>query len=303
MKKLFLKSPPYWGGFRWGILLTISFLCSNLIVAQQAWTSPKGKFYSQVGFTYLVYDGYAIANQFDAEPLNRRIVHNSLQGYLQYGITDKLMLTAVAPFSITSSEKIKDPQPAGLTDGKLNAFSNLQAGLTYKFYEKNGIVASGKINTILPTATKDLTTGLRSGDDSFGVGPSLLAGYGHSKFFTSAEIGYVYRTNDYSGQSIVNFQIGKFLGKKKKWLGILHADLRQSAKNGKYNDGNTKYTATYLNNLSYIAYGMKYGYKITPKMMFWTDIRFWSSNVADIGARTNDLGLFPGLSFSLSYQN
>jgi hypothetical protein len=285
------------------ILLTMSLLCSKMIFAQQAWTSPKGKFYAQLGFTHLVYDGYSVANQFDAAPLNRRIVHHSLQGYLQYGITDKLMLTTVAPFSITSSEKIKDPQPANLKDGKLNAFSNLQLGLTYKMYEKNGIVASAKINTILPTAKKDLATGLRSGDDAFGVAPSLLAGYGHAKFFTSAEIGYTFRTNDYSGQTIVNFQIGKFLGKKKKWLGILHADLRQSAKNGAYNDGNTKYTATYLNNLSYVAYGMKYGYKITPKMMFWTDIRFWSTNTVDIGARTNEYGLFPGLSFSVSYQN
>jgi hypothetical protein len=285
------------------ITLIISILYSKIIFAQQAWTSPKGKFYSQLGFTHLVYDGYSIANQFEIEPLNRRIVHHSLQGYLQYGITDKLMLTAVAPFSITSSEKIKDPQPAGLTDGKLNAFSNLQAGLTYKIYEKNGIVTSAKMNMILPTAKKDLITGLRSGDDAFGVAPSLLAGYGHAKFFTSAEIGYTYRTNNYSGQTLANFQIGKHFGKKKKWLGILHADLRLSAKNGTYDDGNTKYTATYLNNLSYVAYGMKFGYKITPKMMFWTAIRFWATNAADIGSRTDDLGLFPGLTFSVSYQN
>jgi hypothetical protein len=285
------------------ILLTINVLSVHMLNAQQVWTSPKGKFYSQLGFTQLVYDGFNIAKQFDAEPLNRRIEHHSLQGYLQYGITDKLMLTAIAPFSITSSEKIKDPQPAGLANGKLNALSNLQAGLTYKVYEKNGIIASAKINTILPTAKKDLTTGLRSGDDALGIAPSLLAGYGHTKFFTSAEIGYMYRTNNYSGQTIANFQVGKHLGKKQRLIGIFHTDLRLSAQNGTHDDGNTKYTATYLNDLSYIAYGLKFGYKFTPKIMFWTDIRFWSTNTADIGARTDDLGLFPGLTFSVSYQN
>jgi hypothetical protein len=285
-------------------LLLISLQFTQSVQAQQAWTSPKGKFYTQLGFTYLVYDGIAVANQFDPATLNRRVVHNSLQGYLQYGITDKLMLTAVAPFSFTKSAKNADAtQPKGLSDGSLNGLSNLQAGLTYKFYEKDGIVVSGKVNTVLPTASKDTATGLRTGDDGFGIGPSLLAGYGHKKFFTSAEFGYLYRNNNYSGQVVGGVQIGKFLGKNKKWLGIFHADLRLSAENGSFKDGNSKYTATYLNNLSYIAYGAKFGYKATPKIMLWTDIRFWSTNVADIGARTDALGLFPGLSFSVSYQN
>jgi hypothetical protein len=285
-------------------LSLIALFTTQTSHAQQAWTSPKGKFYSQIGYTYLVYDGYNIAKQFDAEPLNRRVAHNTLQGYLQYGLTDKLMLTFVAPFNFTSSTKSDSvTQPAGLKDGKLNGLSNLQLGLTYRFYEKDGIVVSTKVNTVLPTATQRAETGLRTGDDSFGVGPSILAGFGHKKYFTSVELGYLYRTNNYSGQIVGGFQIGKFLGKKKNFLTILHADLRLSDKKGTYNDGNTRYTATYLNNLGYIAYGLKLGYKFTPKIMAWTDIRFWSTNTVDIGARTNDLGLFPGLTFSVSYQN
>ena len=283
------------------LILVFTVVSQHLIFAQQAWTSPKGKFYSQIGFTYLKYDGIAVAGQFDPEPLNRKVANNALQGYFQYGITDKLMITAVAPLNFTKSTKNANAlQPKGLSDGNLNGLSNIQASLTYRFLEKYGVVLSGKINTVLPTASKDSTTGLRTGDDSFGVGPSLLAGVGHAKFFSSFEIGHIYRTNKYSGQTIGGFQLGKFLGKNKKLLSILHADLRISSKNGSYNDGNTKYTATYLNNLSYVAYGLKFGYKITPKIMLWQDIRFWSTNVSDIGAT---LALFPGLSFSVSYQN
>jgi hypothetical protein len=284
------------------ILITIQF--TQIINAQQAWTPAKGKFYSQLGFTYLVYDGVAVSGQFLPNPLDRKVVHHSLQGYLQYGITDKLMVTAVVPFSITKSTLTDGKtQPLGLLDGNLNGFSNILAGLTYKFHEKNGYVISGKINTILPTATQNTATGLRTGDDSFGVGPSLLAGFGHAKFFTSAEISYIYRTNNYSGQAVGGAQIGKFLGKKKRLLTILHADLRMSAKNGTYDDGNSKYTATYLNDLSYIAYGFKLGFKITPKMMLWSNFRIWASAVDKIGGRTDELGLFPGLSFAVSYQN
>jgi hypothetical protein len=286
------------------LFLFISLQTLQITQAQQAWTSPKGKFYSQLGFTYLVYDGIAVAGQFDPVSLNRKVVHNSLQGYLQYGITDKLMVTAVAPFSITSSTLATGKtQTKGLKDGNLNGLSNIQAGLTYKFHEKDGFVMSGKINTVLPTASKDTATGLRTGIDGFGIGPSLLVGFGHKKFFTSAELGYVYRSNNHSGQIIGGAQIGQFWGKNKKWLGILHADVCLSAKNGSFNDGNSKYTATYLNNLSYIAYGMKFGYKVTPKIMLWSAIRFWSSSTGDIGARTDEFGLFPGLSFAVSYAN
>jgi hypothetical protein len=282
--------------------LFVSLQITQSAQAQQAWTSPKGKFYSQLGFTYLVYDGLNKAYD-EIIPLNRKITHNALQGYIQYGITDKLMVTGVVPLTFTSSSLTSGTQPTGLKDGSLNGLGNIQTALTYRFYEKNGIVFSGKLNAILPTAQKDDATGLRTGDDAFGVSPSLLAGYGHSKFFTSAELGGVFRNNNYSNQTFAYFQIGKFMGKKQKFLIILHSALRFSNKNGSYDDGNTKYTATYLNDLRYIAYGLKLGYKVTPKIMVWSDIRFWANSTEKIGGRTDALGLFPGLTFSVSYQN
>jgi hypothetical protein len=283
-------------------LILVSVLFAQITQAQQAWTSPKGKFYSQLGYTYLVYDGI---NKSDDEivPLNRTVTHNALQGYIQYGITDKLMVTGIVPLTFTNSTLTSGTQPAGLKDGSLNGLGNIQAALTYRFYEKDGIVVSGKLNGILPTAQKDVATGLRTGDDALGISPSLLAGYGHSKFFTSLEIGGVWRNNNYSNQTFGYFQIGKFMGKKQKFLMILHSALRFSNKNGTYDDGNTKFTATYLNDLRYIAYGLKLGYKVTPKIMVWSDIRFWASSTEKIGGRTDALGLFPGLTFSVSYQN
>jgi hypothetical protein len=280
-------------------ILLLSGLCAQLAEAQQAWTSPKGKFYSQVGFTHLIYDGYTEAYD-EIVSLNRKITNHSLQGYVQYGLMDKLMVTAIVPVSITASKLTSGTQPTGLSNGKLNGLSNVQTALTYKFYEKNGVVTSGKLNLILPTASSNTQTGLRTGDDALGVSPSLLVGYGQTKFFTSAELGYVYRNNDYSSQTIANFQIGKPLGKNKKWLGIFHSELRFSGKNGTYNEGNTKYTATYLNDLRYIAYGAKFSYKATSKIMLWSDIRFWSNSTELIGARTDELGLFPGLSFVIN---
>jgi hypothetical protein len=285
------------------LIFSYLFLFSiHFLNGQQAWTSPKGKFYSQLGFTYLVYDGYNKAYD-EIIPLNRKITHNALQGYIQYGITDKLMVTGILPLTFTSSILTSGAQPAGLSDGSLNGLGNIQTALTYRFYEKNGLVFSGKFNAILPTAQKDAATGLRTGDDALGVSPSILAGFGHAKFFTSFELGGVLRTNKYSNQTFAYFQIGRFMGKNKKFLMILHSALRFSNNNGTYDEGNTKYTATYLNDLRYIVYGLKLGYKVTPKIMVWSDFRFWANSTEKIGGRTDDLGLFPGLTFSVSYQN
>jgi hypothetical protein len=284
------------------LLFLISLQLTQWVQAQQAWTSPKGKFYSQLGFTYLVYDGYNKAYD-EIIPLNRKITHHALQGYVQYGITNKLMVTSILPVTFTDSRLTSGTQPTGLSDGSLNGLGNIQTALTYCVYQKNGTVISGKLNAILPTAQKDAATGLRTGDDALGISPSLLAGYGHSKFFTSVELGSVWRNNNYSNQTFAYLQIGKFMGKNKKLLMILHSSLRFSNKNGDYDDGNTKYTATYLNDLRYIAYGLKLGYKVTPKMMVWSDLRFWANSTEKIGGRTDALGLFPGLTFSVSYQN
>jgi hypothetical protein len=114
----------------------------QISTAQQAWTSPQGKFYSQIGFTQLKYDGYAIAKQFDAEPLGREITNHSLQGYIQYGISNKLMATGILPFTIAKSTTVQTPQPVGLADGSLNALSNVQAALT--FMKKTGSYCRAK---------------------------------------------------------------------------------------------------------------------------------------------------------------
>jgi hypothetical protein len=285
---------------RYKLAFYFLFLLNLNTFAQQAWTSPKGKYYSQIGFTYLPYDGFVGKNN-AIVPLDRNILHNSIQGYFQYGITNKFMGTLVLPITFTNSSLKENTLKTGPPNGKLNGLSNVQIGLTYKLYEKGGFVVSSKLNTSLASARKDTTTGLRTGDDAYAIGPSLLVGLGLKKFFTSFEIGNLYRSNNYSSQIIGGFQIGKFIGKNKRLLSIFHTDLRYSQFNGKYNDGNTKYTITYLNDLNYTSFGLKFGYKINKKLMAWSDLRFAPFASDNVGARTKNP--LPGMSFSISYTN
>lgn len=277
------------------IISLLSCICSQ---AQQAWTRDKGIFYSQLGTTIYYFDSKInIDNSIIA--IDRKIASNSIQAYLEYGISNKLTANVIVPFVFSDSKNTNKIEPIGIVDGSLNAFGNVNIGFTYNFYKKNGYVLSTKLQSTLPTATFKEDTGLRTGTDSFGIAPSFLAGYGGNKFFASAELGFNYRTNKYSSQTIGGFQIGKNFGKNKKLLIIFHTDIQSSNYDGKYDDKNSNATITYLNNQTYFAHGIKFGYKLNKNLMAWSDVRA-GSYTANIGTNSNPI---PGLSFAISYSN
>jgi hypothetical protein len=284
MKKIFL-------------LLIINLLCLNLNQAQQAWTKEKGKFYSQIGASFLTYNQLLNGKTSPKEwtNLNANFSDMTLQAYGEYGLTNRLMLSAQLPLRLLS---VKDVQaPNTVQAGNLTALGNIHAALTANFYNKNGIVLSGKANVGLPTAKYDAATGLRSGFAATSFEPSLLAGFGHAKFFASGEAGYVLRNNGYSNRIHVAGQIGKFFGKNKKLLTILNVELMKSGDNGTYDDGNSIKTGLYLDKQSYLSPTLKFGYKTTTKTMLWLSV---GSGLAPI---TKNVAASPGLSLSFSYQN
>jgi hypothetical protein len=277
------------------LLLILLFweLITPKSTAQQAWTRATGSYYAQIGASYL--NANKLLNGLDNSiPLNRDITDVTIQGYGEYGLTKRLTFSAQIPLKILSaSNTINQPN---VVDGKLTTFSNIQAALTANFYNKNGYVISGKTNIALPTAKYQATTGLRSGFDATSFTPSLLAGFGHAKFFTSAEIGYVFRTKNHSNRYMAAWQIGKFFGKNKKLLGILNLDLMKSDEKGTYNDGFSTTTGLYLDKQSYLSPGLKIGYKANQKVMLWLSVG------GGIGGVTRNIAASPGLSFSVSYQ-
>jgi hypothetical protein len=282
--------------------LLISFLLVGLsfspLLSQQAWTKPKGKYFSQIAYSPFTYNGVLDAYD-NVKQLNGDFSNNILQAYFEYGVTDKLMVTAIVPVNFTSS-KLNKNLPSQTINGSLSGLSNIEIGGTYNFYQKNGLVFSGKINTVLPTASYDQGTGLRTGVAAFSLEPSVLVGLGRAKYFTSAEIGYALRSNKHSSRTLASFQIGKFFGQAKKLIGIFNFNVVQSNKDGSYNDGTSVYTAFYLNDLSYFAPGIKLGYKIHPRLTVWGNIRGALPSSQSIGASE---AVTPGLTFSVSYSN
>ncbi len=284
------------------ILLFVTFALLHFFTpknafAQQAWTKEKGKFYAQVGASYLSYSQLLNGkiSPSDWTALNGTFSDMTLQAYGEYGLTNRLMVSAQLPFKVTSSKNLV--QPTTISEGSLASLSNVQAALTANFYNKEGIVLSGKANVGFPTAKFDAPTGLRTGFDAWSVEPSLLLGFGHAKFFASGEFGYVLRGNGYSNRVHGAGQIGKFFGKKKKILGIVNLELMKSGDDGTYNDGTSLKTGLYLDKQSYLSPTIKFGYKSTNALTFWLSA---GGGLAPI---TKNIAASPGLTFSVSYQN
>ncbi len=278
---------------RFFYLLLLCCTATSGIIAQQAWTRAKGSYYVQVGGSFLQSNSLLNGTE-DPILLNRDVSDVTIQGYGEYGLTSKLMISAQLPLKLLSVDNTVG-QP-NLKDGSLTALSNVQAALTYNFYQKNGWVLSGKTGFSLPTAKFDEATGLRSGFDAFSFTPSLMAGLGRNKFFSSAELGYVLRSNNYSRRIAAAWQIGGFWGKKKQFIPILGIELMRSGKSD-FDDSTSKSTGLYLNEQSYLSPNLKIGYKPNP------NITLWLSAGGGLGYITRNIAASPGLSFTVSYAN
>jgi hypothetical protein len=266
--------------------------CISILNSQQAWTRAKGSYYAQIGVSALSYNSLLNKGEENIK-LNRDVSDLTIQGYLEYGITNKLTGTLILPFKVTT---VSNSTSVPFRDGLLSSFSNITGGLTYNFFKKGGWVASGKAVVGLPTATNFESTGLRTGFDATLITPSALVGYGHGRLFTSGEIGYQFRTNNYSNRYMANFQIGRKFGSTENILAILGLEYMNSEANGTYNDGNSIYTGLYLDRQSYFAPVLKGGYKYNDHWMSWISVG------GALGGLNQAVAASPGISVSVSYQ-
>jgi hypothetical protein len=276
--------------------VTLSFLLLLLHTgskAQQAWTLEKGKYYAQLGFSYLSYNSLLNGSR-DNIDLGRSVSDATLQVYGEYGLSKHITLSGVVPLKLLS---VKNDMSNNLEEGSLTALSNTQVGATISLWRKHGWVISGKLNAAFQTVKFDVATGLRTGFQGNTVTPSFMAGYGHAKFFSSAELGYTMRTNNLSNRYIAAWQIGKHIGKKKKWMGILGLEYAESDGKGTFFDGTASTTGLYLDEQSYLSPNLRLGYFPNAKFSVWLSAGGAVGTVARAVAAT------PGLSISVGYKN
>ena len=267
-------------------------LFANLALSQQAWTKAKGKYYGQLGTSFLAYNSYIDNDTKSILPLDREFVDMSFSLYGEYGITDYLTITGQLPFKYSSSTK---GQNSNVQDGSIAGLSNINLSLTGRLYQKGGAVVSAKIRTSLPNSKYDERTGLRTGFDATTIAPSLLFGLGTEKFFTSAELGYEVRNNGYTNRTQFGFQIGKFFANR-KWIGIFGVEYFQSIGDSTYDDQKSEFTGLYLSTQTFLSPNLKVGYYVKPNSTIWFSAGFGLYPTDDIPAS-------PGISLSFSHNN
>ncbi len=249
--------------------ILLILLCLPGLLNAQTWTRPKGGGYYQLGGSYI--EGDRIYNRSGPELQLRRSVRDiTLQSYLEYGLTERVMVTGVIPFKLLrTGTKVFDPAylPDTLAAGQLNRWGNINLGCVYGIRQGGKWVLSGKLQIDTRSAHFEPAIGLRSGYDAWGLGTSLSAGTSGNSFFGTLELGLRLRTHQYSKQLFSTGQLG-YRFAQKHWL-ILAVDLLDSLLDGSFDDGTSNHTGLYLNDLEYTAIQMKLGIRVVKDVHLW----------------------------------
>lgn len=267
-------------------ILTLTILLFTLVQTADAggpWPRKKGSGYAQLGFTYVGYSQF-FNDQGKVVPMRRSVIDFTSQAFIEYGLTDKLTLTANLPFKyVSSSEKIAHADSTYFRDtvpsGNLFGLSNVMFGLKYNVINKKVLFSVG-LNTEANVAKYDSITTLRTGPSAWvfhpyvSVGGSFLQG----KLYTFLDAGYRLRLNGYSDEVDLNYELGYTWNQKTYF--ILNVSGRVSMMEGSKdnnvtapvdpNDSNSSlhpygrdlHTSLYPNNQQYVGYGLKFIQKI-----------------------------------------
>ncbi len=267
--------------------LTLIFL--SLMIVQSAhaggpWPRAKNSGYAQLGFTYVGYSRF-FNHEGKVTELRRPVTDFTTQLYLDYGLTDKLTLTANLPFKyVSSADRISSADSSYFQDtvqaGNLFGLSNVMLGLKYNIIQKRILFSAG-LNVEANVAKYDSLTTLRTGPSAWVFHPYVSVGttFVQGKLYTLLDAGYRIRLNNYSHEADFNFELGYSWNHKTYF--ILNVAGRFSMQNGSYDNnvtpgvdpsdstsvslhpnGRDLHTSLYPNNQQYLGYGLKFIQKI-----------------------------------------
>lgn len=243
------------------ILLAVFFSVSTF--AGGGWPKEKGKTYVKVAGWWIESKDFFNGNGDESKAIVDTGLFN-VNVYAEYGITDKLTVTAYIPFFSRSYQNgeidqdgIRNPQRPG---GAINTIGDSEIGLKYGIYKKGKIALAGSLILGLPIGNDGSkeTLPLATGDGEFNQ--LLKADLGIS-LYNSDKIsiyGNVYsgvnnRTEGFSDEYRGGLEVGFGLLQQKLWL-IGKFDTIQSFNNGDSVDQSTSASIfannTEVNNLT-----------------------------------------------------
>jgi len=260
-----------------------------LIVAQSVsaggpWPRKKNSGYAQLGFTYVGYSRF-FNHEGVVTDLRRPVTDFTTQLFLDYGLSDKLTLTANLPFKyVSTADRISSADTSYFKDtlqaGSLFGLNNVMLGLKYNIINKRVLFSAG-FNAEANVAKYDSLTTLRTGPNAWVFHPYLSVGttFFQGKLYTLLDAGYRLRINNYSDEVDFNFEVGYSWNQKTYF--IFNLAGRFSMQEGSYDNnvtaipdtsnpasvslhpnGRDLHTSLYPNNQQFLGYGFKFIQKI-----------------------------------------
>jgi hypothetical protein len=238
-------------------VLTYTLLMLGVIAnAQSPWTREKGKFFTQIGASVLIYDQINL----DGKTLEsgNDYYDYTFQSYTEFGVSDKVEIQAIIPMKTLGYEA-----KTGGNKQSQSGLGNAVLGGKYKFFDKNWKISAG-ISVSLNTISKNDTKGLRTGFDATTIQPYITAGSSNGKLYYFGNLGYGYMTNDYSSFARIGGEIGYEVIKRGHLIFAVDAKqpLQDDSKFAKEEQPTYLGTATYLDRQTYTAFGLKGNYEI-----------------------------------------
>lgn len=268
------------------------------VLAQSPWTKEKGKGYTQVGYNIIVPTNVFFYNNTAQKYTNRKVYDNNIQAFGEYGVTNKLTLTAAvnAKYVATGAIETIDsdvsaeqrPPALVLPAGKKWGLGNSYLGAKYNLYNK-GWVVSAHADIMLPSMRGDTNTALETGFNAWGIAPSVSVGNAGNKWYAFANAGINFRTGAFSHEWAAMAEYGYKI-KSAYLIANLHA--RYSLNNQPAPD--FLHTGLGVNQQNYLAVGLK---------AFIPFNKNWGINLSAFGAFSgNNVQAAPSFGTSVFYK-
>lgn len=266
---------------------TLTLLALTLALFASAggpWPLKKNSGYAQLGFSYLGYNKF-FNQDGKVTDLRRPVTDLTTQLHIDFGITDRLTMTANLPFKyVSSADRISSADTSYFKDtvqaGGLFSLSNVMLGLKYNIINKKILFSAG-LNVEANVAKYDSLSTLRTGPDTWVFHPYVSVGttFAQEKLYLLLDAGYRIRLNKYSHEADFNFELGYSWNQKTYFIATVAG--RFSVQNGSYDNnvtavtdatdptskslhpyGRNLHTSLYPNDQQYIGGGLKFIQKI-----------------------------------------
>jgi hypothetical protein len=262
--------------------LTLFLLVATFAQSASAggpWPRKKNSGYAQLGFTYIGYSKF-FNHEGKITELPRAVTDLTSQVYIDFGLTDRLTMSANLPFKyVATGDKLFASDPTYFTDttffadtlapSSLFGLNNVMLGFKYNIINRRVLFSVG-LNAEANAAKYDSLSTLRTGPSAFVIHPYLSTGttFYKDKFYTLLDAGYRVRLKDYSDEIDFNFELGFSWNQKTYFIANVAGRFtvgegsRDNNSSTKFPNGRDLLTSLYPNNQQYVGYGLKFIQKI-----------------------------------------